>query len=78
VVLRRDVAEGACRQQHQYRAQALAAAVDDVGGNLVDQDDFRLQARMDDGIDRSHVFGDGGLYELERHGVRLYNELREF
>jgi hypothetical protein len=39
------VAEGVGDQQHQHRAQALAAGADDVFGDLVDQRHLRIQRR---------------------------------
>ena len=37
------VAAGAGREQHQQRAQPLAARMDDVGGHLVDQRHLAVQ-----------------------------------
>ena len=46
---------GAGGEHDQHRAQALAAAGDDVLGDLVDERHGTLQARADDRIDRAQV-----------------------
>jgi hypothetical protein len=43
------------RQQHEHRPQALAAAADDVLGNLVDQHDVGGQPRADQAVHARHV-----------------------
>ena len=50
-VLVAPVAAGACRQQHQKGAQPLAAGIDDVVGDLVDQGDLAVQTMFDDPVD---------------------------
>ncbi len=45
------MAAGAGRQQHQKGAQALAAGIDDVGGDLVDQRHLAVQTLFDDPVD---------------------------
>ena len=69
VVLRCDVAEAAGRQQHQCRTQSLAPAVDDIFGDLVDQQHFGMQAFANDCIHCAHVGRDAGLYGFERHVI---------
>ncbi len=45
------MAAGAGRQQHQKGAQALAAGIDNVGGDLVDQRYLAVQTLFDDPVD---------------------------
>ena len=52
---------GLKRIEDQSRAQPLATAGDDVLGHLANQDDLRMQAGADDGIDRLHVVCDEGV-----------------
>ena len=59
------VAAGMGGQQVQHRPQALAAAADDVLGNLVDQHHIGRQAAADQGIDRRHVGARQGLDVVE-------------
>jgi hypothetical protein len=42
-------------ENHQCRAQALAAATNNVVTDLVDQDNFRPQSFPDDPVDGLHV-----------------------
>jgi hypothetical protein len=49
------VAAGPGRQQHQRRAQALAAPADDVLGNTRHQGHVRRKARADHRVDAPHV-----------------------
>src|SRR5690606_27047988 len=62
------VAQGAGGEQEQHRAQALAAAGDDVLGHLVDQDHVGSQPAADQGVDRGHVGGGAGLDLGQRQG----------
>ena len=48
---------GPSREQHQQRAQALAARIDDVSSDLVDQSYFAVQSLFDDPIDGLEVSG---------------------
>ena len=52
------VAAGAGGQQHQQRPQTLAAGVNDVGGDLVDQRHRAVQPTLDDPIDGLKIGGD--------------------
>ena len=47
----------ACGQQHQQRAQTLAAGVDDVGGHLVDESHLAVQTTFDDLVDGLKIGG---------------------
>ena len=55
VVARAGVAEQACAGERQHRPHALAAAGDQVAGELRDQRDLALHPLEDDGIDAVHV-----------------------
>jgi hypothetical protein len=48
---------GAGGEKHQKGAQALAAGVNDVGGDLVDQRYFAMQTLFDDPINGLKVCG---------------------
>jgi hypothetical protein len=63
-----DVTGRARGQQMQHRSQPLAAAADDVFGDLVDQHHVRGEARADQVVDRGHVGGDEGLHAGETGG----------
>ena len=65
------VAAGPPGQHHQQRPQALAAAGDDVLGDLVDQRNGALQARADDGVDGVEVRLDerADLFQGHRTGT---------
>jgi hypothetical protein len=65
------IIEAAGRQQHQRRAQPLAAAVDDVFGDLADQHHVGIQALADDMVDGEHVVGQIGLQALQGHDSGL-------
>ena len=65
------IIEAAGRQQHQRRAQPLAAAVDDVFGDLADEHHVGIQALADDMIDGTHVVGQVGLQALQGHDSGL-------
>ncbi len=56
-------------EHDQERAQALAAAADDVVPHLVDEHDVARQLAADLGVDRSEVAGDKGSYVFELHGI---------
>ena len=58
VVARSWVSKQACASERQHRPHALAAAGDQVAGELGDQRDLALHALEDDGIDAVHVGGD--------------------
>jgi hypothetical protein len=53
-------AERASGQQHERRAQALAAGGDDVLRDRADEGDVRIEASPDDFVDLPQVLGDGG------------------
>lgn len=61
------VAAGARHEDEQRRAQAFAAAANDVFRNLVNQHDVRRQGLPQDAIDLLHIGADGGLQEFEGH-----------
>jgi hypothetical protein len=65
------VAAGPGREQHQQGAQALAAAVDDVVAQLVDERHGGLQTLPDTVVDRIHVVGDKCAYLVEIHGAGM-------
>ena len=67
VVRASRIVEAACRQQHQRRAQPLAATIDDVFRDLADQHHVGIQAFADDLIDGAHVVGQIGLQALQGH-----------
>ena len=56
-VVRGVVAAAARGQQDDQRAQALAAAVDDIGTDLLHQADLGRQLRGDEGVDLREVAG---------------------
>ena len=58
VMVRSRVAAGARRQQQQRGAQPLAAAADDVLGDLADQRDVGIEARAQHAVDLGHVGGE--------------------
>ena len=51
------VAAGACGQKHQKGAQALAAGIDDVVGDPIDQGDVAVQTMLDDPVDGLKIGG---------------------
>ena len=55
-------------QQQQGRAQAFAAAVDDIMAELVDEGDIGMQGLLDQPVDLLHVFGNELLDGLDVHG----------
>ena len=55
-------------EHDQQRAQALAAAGDDVLGDLVDQRHGTLEARADDRVDGVEVGLDQGADVIQGHG----------
>ena len=61
MVIGAAIAQGVGRQQHQGGAQTLAAAVDDVFGNLVYQGDLGVQARADNPVNLRHIVDDQRL-----------------
>jgi hypothetical protein len=52
-----DVPAGPGREEHQQGTQALAAGIDNVGSNLVDQCYFAVQTLFDDLIDGLEISG---------------------
>ncbi len=52
------VAGRSCRQEHERRAQPLAAPGDDVFRDLTDEDHVGLKAAPDHRIHREHIGGD--------------------
>ncbi len=61
------VAAGTRREQQQRGSQSLAAAANDVVGDLPDEHDVRVQTFAQHAVDRGHVVTDDGLQEFERH-----------
>ena len=61
-------AAGAAGEHAQQRAQALAAAADDVLGDLVDQRHRALEAGADHGVHGRQIGANQGADFLERHG----------
>jgi hypothetical protein len=61
------------RQQHQHRAQALAATGHDVLGDLVDQHHVRTETAADQAVDFGHarLGKDARLLEIRRQRGRL-------
>jgi hypothetical protein len=57
MVLRALIAHRAGRIQDQRWPQTLAATVNDVLGDLTDEDDVRMKALTNNRIDRLHVGG---------------------
>jgi hypothetical protein len=57
--------EGLCAEQQGYRTQPLAAAVDDMGGEALDQDDVRVETLLDFPVHRGHlgIHQCGGCFE---------------
>ncbi len=64
------VAGGACREEQQRGPQALAAAGDDVFGDLSDQHDVGVERGAQDAVDGRHVGADHGLEEVDGHWKR--------
>jgi hypothetical protein len=73
------ITEGLRGEQHQRRTQALAAAVDDVGPDLVDQRHFGMQTGAYHRIHCLHIpreqlfelIQETSLFEIETAGWRL-------
>ena len=63
------IAAGLGDQQQQRRAQPLAAAGDDVVGDLADQRDVRVQRFAQDPIDGLQVVAQRGLQQRNGHVV---------
>ena len=61
VMIAAAIAAGAGREQQQARAKPLAAAADDVFGNLADQHDVGREARAQHGVHFGHIGPDNGL-----------------
>jgi len=61
------VAQGLAAEQHQQRAQALAAGGDDVVADLFHQGDVRLQLLADDAVDGGEIVRDHALEGLGLH-----------
>ena len=64
---------GPARQHHHQRPQALAAAADDVLGDLVDQRHSTVKAAADGLIDRQQVRPDQRADALERLAAAIIN-----
>ncbi len=64
------VAQGPRGQHGQHRAQAFAAAGDDVLGNLVDQHHIRTQACADQGVYLRHFLAGQGLNRFNTHKIK--------
>ena len=56
-------------QQDQCRAEPFAAGLDDVTGNLIDQNDIRRQSLADDAINGDHIEGDFAPYGIQTDRV---------
>ena len=61
-VARAPVAAGPRGEQHDQRAQALAAARNDVFGDLIDEAHRAFHAGADDGVHRAKVCADEVFY----------------
>ena len=62
------VAAGTGRKNEQRRSQTLAAAADDVIGDLADQHDFRMQTVPNDFIHGVQIVGNESPERFYRHG----------
>jgi len=71
VVLRAAMTAGARGENEQRRPESLAAAADDVFGDLPDQDHIRGKALAQDAIDCLHVVVQGTLEQRDGHGLRI-------
>ena len=56
-----------CGQQQQGRAQPLAAAGDDVFGDLPDENNLGIEGLAHDAVDGVHVGADRSLQEIDDH-----------
>ena len=70
------IAQSTGGQQHKGRTHALAAAVDDVLGNLPDERDVGVQTPANDRIDGIHVRADQGGKMFQCHDRQFYFEAR--
>jgi hypothetical protein len=61
------IAESTSHQQHQGRAHALATAIDDVLGNLANQNYVGMKAISNDCINGLHVGPDKGIKLFQGH-----------
>ena len=68
VVVAPPITAGIGRQDKQRGAQALAAAPDDVFGDLPDQHDVGGERVAQHAIDLHHLRPDGRLQKIEGHG----------
>ncbi len=69
-VLSAAVTAGSGRKQHGDRPQPLAAAVDDVTRQLIDQRHVRMELAADQRIDGMEVVRDGNadLFDIHKAG----------
>ncbi len=67
VVILPAIAGRARSEEQQGRAQPLAAARDDVLGDLADEDDLGGKGLAHDAVDGGHVRADRGLEEFDDH-----------
>ncbi len=68
------ITAGRSRQQHDHGPDTLAAAIDDVVAELVDQSDIGVQGAADQGVDLSHVLGDEFAYCRKFNWVLLLRQ----
>ena len=61
------VAQRTGGQQHQCRTHALAAAIDDVLGNLPDQHHVGVKSVANDRVDGLHIRPDQGVELFQSH-----------
>ncbi len=66
LVARSGIAKQAAAGERQHRAHALAAAGDQMAGELGDQRDLALHPLENDGVDAVHVVGDERHQRVER------------
>ena len=70
-VLLAAVATGPRCQQHQQRAQAFAATINNVMGKLVDQGDIAVQAGLNEAVDGTHLVRDERADRVEVYPIFL-------
>ena len=68
MVVHATIIEGARRQQQQRGPQFLAAAADDVLGNLTDQRDVRIERSAQDPVDGLEIIAKKWLQQRDGHG----------
>ena len=80
VVLAAPGAAGARREQHGQRPQPLAAVVDDVVGDLIDQSDVAAQPAHDHPVDVGPILADERPKSIQRRHrrIRVCHDMREF